>query len=202
MFPGLSTPLVPLATFGLFVLGATAFSTVASQAPALNEGLQVEGAAGTTRLLDLPSMYDDGKYLYQTGYGYLNAPMTSLVQNFQDTDGTAREIEPFEAIVGYLTQAGTHLEQSLRLDPANAHAWLAYARTQTALEALDRADLALSNSWHLAPSMTSLARKRIPLIGSLRTLREMPDGYAEIRTSDLAVVRQHTPGLADRLAAR
>lgn len=194
MLPGLSTPLVPLVALGVLALGGLAFSTVATRAPALNEGLQVEGITGNARLGYLPAMYDYSDYLYQTAIGFIRADFV-FPEGGDPTKGTVSG----EDLERRYRSAEPYLNQSLQLDPTNAYVWLEYAKTLGALKSLEAADVALRNSWDLGPGMGNLSLRRTYAIKALRAIRDDPAAYADIRASDLSVLEQQYPDIAIRL---
>jgi hypothetical protein len=191
MFKHLRFHVAPLPALALVVVGVIAVRAVTAQAPAFREELQVEGITGDTRLRTLSDMYDEGSYLFQMGIGYLNADVLSFAGlEAPDT------IASFETAAQRLSRAETLLEASLRRDPANAHAWLAYAQSVAARGAFDISQAATVTSWHQAPTNTALAVRRLYLIETFRELTDTPDAMAEVYASDLALLRKLEPRLA------
>jgi len=186
---GLSPRLAPVPALALFALGLIAFRTVALQAPAFREELQAEAITGQSRLRDLSEMYDAGSYLFQIGYGYLNA---DALFTFSGVEAPG-ELASFETAAARFARAEELFAASLRRDPANAHAWLAYAQTLAARGAFEAARGALVTSWELAPTTPRLATGRLFLIETLRDLTGEDGALGEIRASDLAVLRRHAP---------
>ena len=111
-------------------------------------------------------MYDAGSYLFQIGYGYLNA---DALFGFSGVEAPG-ELASFETAAARLAGAEELFAASLRRDPANAHAWLAYAQTLAARGAFEAARAALITSWELAPTTPRLATGRLFLIEALRDL--------------------------------
>lgn len=173
----------PASVLALFVVGAVSFQTMARQAPAFSDDLLIEGVVGNDRLPNLPAMYDHGSYLFQTGYGYLQANVLVLAGIAVDGDVVASRGE----------KAETLLLDSLRLDPANAHAWLAYAQAAATAGKIDQARRALVTSWQLAPTTPQIAATRLPLIEAIRTVIGEPTAHDEIRDADQGVLAYHRP---------
>ena len=211
MLPGLSRPLAPVAGLVFGALGAFALATVVTRAPAFNETLQVEGAGGGTRVPDLTAMYDHGAYLMQTGFGYLRADLTFLdnldeetlaaLGQSLETDGAEDGAAPagIEAATRRHALARQNLENSLRLDPGNAYAWLALAESLAALGETQAAGEALVTSWRLAPTMAEIALPRVVLIEGLRELTGEAEAFGEIHASDVATLALHEPDLSQDL---
>lgn len=191
MFKHLRFYAAPIPALALLAIGVIAMRVVTAQAPALREELQVEGITGDTRLRNLSAMYDAGSYLFQMGVGYLNADVLSFA-GLEAPDTVAS----FETAAERLFRAETLLEASLRRDPANAHAWLAYAQSVAARGAFDIAEAATVTSWRQAPTNSDLAVRRLYLIETFRDLTDSAEAMAEIYESDLAVLREWAPDQA------
>lgn len=180
--------MAPLSAVALLVLGVFSFRLVAAQAPAFNEDLQVEGILGGSRLNNRAAMYDEGAYLFQMGYGYVMADAVSFAgierPDEVATASTARE---------RLELAETLLEDSLRRDPANAHAWLYYAQTLAAVADIGSASDTLETSWKLGPTTHQLSVPRIFLIKTIRSITGDDSAHSEIEKSDLEVLELHQP---------
>lgn len=191
MFEDVRLRAAPVSALVLLGLGLVAFRTVSAQAPALREDLQVEAITGSERLRQTAAMYDAGSYFFQVGYGYLNADALSFA-GLEAPD----EVAPVETALARVATAEGLFAESLRRDPANAHAWLAYARTLSTRGAFEEAERALVTSHELGPTTWRLAYDRIFLIDTLRTLTGEEGALNDIRASDLAVLRTHEPRLA------
>ena len=188
MFKHLRFYTAPIPAVAFLVVGVVAVRAVTAQAPAFQESLQVEGITGDTRLRTLSDMYDEGSYLFQMGFGYLSADVLSFAGlEAPDT------IASFETAAERLSRAETLLEASLRRDPANAHAWLAYAQSIAARGAFDAAEAATVTSWKQGPTNADLAVRRLYLIETVRELTDTPDAMAEVYASDLALLRELEP---------
>jgi len=174
-----------------------AFRAMSVQAPALQPDLRVQGITGDTRLSAIADMYDEGSYLFQQGYGYVNADALS----FEGIEGRG-EIASVETAAARFATAREVLAESLRLDPANAHAWLAYAQTLAATGDLDAGREALATSWALAPENRRLALNRLFMIRTIRRLTGDPAAHDDIYRSDRAVLAALAPDLLERVDAR
>jgi tetratricopeptide (TPR) repeat protein len=168
--------------FGAMIIGFAAslwnFRTVLWGSPAFFEEARIEGVFGQWRTRDNPSLYDRPTYLFQKGYGYLNADLIAS----EATEG-ADEIADVETSTQRAQEAVTLFEQSLRLDPANAHAWTALAWARLNTDQITNARLAMRGSWELAPYNAQLALDRLTFVdlltGPLAQLLETPLSVAE-----------------------
>lgn len=140
---------------GLIFAFGVIFSTL-SQTPAFSSKLRSQTVLNTWRTLDPESMYDKGSYDFQRGYGFLMSDIM-LPEALETADGRG------EQSINHVQMAIEALEQSVKLDPGNAHAWLslgwAYARSGD----LDKARENLDISWRLAPHNVTLAGSRLDL---------------------------------------
>lgn len=163
-------------------VGLAGAVSMQQQAPALNQGLRVESVAGTERTVSNTDMYFRGEYLFEIGYGFLRSDVLSVVlavpEDLADTD-TARRA---------LTTGVSHVEHSLRLDPANAYAWQAYAEGLLALGRRSDAIEALSRSFHLAPSTPLLARRRMRMVDIVDSERSVSTELERMSQSDRSLL--------------
>lgn len=135
--------------------------------PAFTEEERVEGVQGSWLLQTSSALYDRSEYLFQLGYGYLNADARELGNLGDEVDLASPEIALERS-----TKAIELLEESLKFSPANAHAWEALARAQLAGGDGMAAMEALRTSWTLAPYNGTLSINRLELVASLLELKE------------------------------
>ena len=172
----------------LFVFGVMAARDVASNAPALSEELTHPAITGDVRLGITSDMYDESKYLFQLGYGYLNAD-TLVFAGIEAAD----EAASLETAMMRFETARTHLERSVTLDPANGVAWLFYAQALSAVGTAEEAGQALQRSWELAPNNARFAFTRLTLINTLRERLGDEAAFADMSEADREVLAQKAP---------
>ncbi|MFK7876321.1 MAG: hypothetical protein AB8B71_11155 [Paracoccaceae bacterium] len=177
-----------MATLALFLLGVLAARNVVDNAPAFQDDLNITSITGASRIRHTPSMYDRGSYLFQIGYGYLNADVLS----FGGIEGPT-ELATMQVAFDRLEKARVYLEESIRLNPSDAHAWQAYAQALGGTGYLEESRQALEKSWNLAPSHKQLALSRIHMIEAIRALVEDPQAHSDIYLSDIAVLERNAP---------
>jgi hypothetical protein len=197
MFEDLRLRVAPFSALALFTVGIIAFRAMSAQAPALQSDLLVEGITGDRRLSNLADMYDKGGYLFQQGYGYV----TSDALSFPGIEGPD-EVAPIATAAARFTRAKDLLAESLRHDPANAHAWLAYAQALATSGDLEGARAALVTSWDLAPTTSRIALNRMFMIQTIRELTDDPSAHDKIYDSDRTVLTIHRPRVLETIDAR
>lgn len=172
----------------LIFFGVVTWKTL-SQTPAFNPNLVSDTIIGQGRTYHSRFMYDLGEYEFQRGYGF-------LVNIYENPGAGPRytDIASDGALLFRALKAEEALENAIRLDPRNAHAWesLAWARARlnNTAGALD----AMRVSWELAPYNFHLASRRVNLVG-LVTLPgglvvELSDGDRAALAKDVAVLRR------------
>ncbi len=154
--------IVSFATIGLLAVGVYAAADVMSNAPAFNTELRRDTVYGDWRTGYSADMYDEGAYLFQLGYGRLQADL--LVS--EDTE-TSDEFADFETAFRRAEEAVALLEESLMLDPANAHAWANLSWAAAMVGDNLQAHKALGTSWSLAPNNYTLAERRLNVVALL-----------------------------------
>lgn len=170
------------------------FSAVLSKSPAFVEEARIEGVYGQWRTRDTPSLYDRPAYLFQKGYGYLNADLIA-----SEATETADEVADVQTGVDRARKAAGLFEASLALDPANAHVWTALAWARINVDSIAKARAAMTASWELAPNHADLALDRLGFVemltGPLADLLEAPLTTAEHAhiKRDLAVTKRFRP---------
>lgn len=180
--------IAPVLTLALFVLGGMAVRDVTNNAPAFNEDLTITGITGDTRLQQTGSMYDEGTYLMQIGYGYLNADVLS----FGGIEGPD-EVATLETARERMELARDYLHRSLELNPADAYTWQFYAQALAATGHLAEARQAISYSWELAPTNRRLAFTRIKMIDALRSIDNNANAHSDIYNADKSVLEEYAP---------
>ena len=122
-------------------------------------------------------MYDRGAYLFQLGVGYMNADALSFA-GIEAPD----EVATTETAGARAAQAETYLTDSLRLDPANAHAWTTLAQALAVQGKVPEARDALLQAAALAPTNPRSATARALLLRTFDTLSE--DGSVDALTEE------------------
>ncbi|MCB1335638.1 MAG: tetratricopeptide repeat protein [Roseivivax sp.] len=191
--------LVSLATFGFLAAGVYAAAGVISNAPAFNTDLRRDTVYGDWRTGYSADMYDEGAYLFQLGYGRVMADVL-----FSEDTEAIGEMADLDTAIRRAQEAVALLEESLSLDPGNAHAWanLAWAASMSGDAAL--AEKALRASWELAPNHLSLAARRMTLVAALTGPEELepfqpgPADIARMRV-DYALLQQRDTATVEAL---
>ncbi|KPQ20572.1 MAG: Tetratricopeptide repeat-containing protein [Rhodobacteraceae bacterium HLUCCA24] len=194
----MKTPAIP--ALALFVLGIVAFRAMVAQAPAFDEELQVEGITGDTRLANRAAMYDEGSYLFQIGYGYVMSDALSFA-GIEAPD----ELATAAVARARFQRAKSLLEESLSVDPANAHAWMSYAQSLASTGDIEGAARAMETSWQLAPTTHRLSVPRLTMINLVRQSTGASTAYEDIVRSDTAALEYHSPNstrLLERILQR
>lgn len=154
------------------------FSAVLSDSPAFVEEARINGVFGEWRTRDNPSLYDRPAYMFQKGYGYLNADLIA-----SEATEAADEVADVQTGTERARKAAELFEASLALDPANAHVWTALAWARVNVDSIAQARQAMLASWELAPNHAELALDRLSFVelltGPLAELLETPLSEAE-----------------------
>jgi tetratricopeptide (TPR) repeat protein len=188
MLTRMITKTAPALAVALFAFGVLAVRDVTSNAPAFNEALTHPAITGDVRVGITSDMYDESKYLFQLGYGYLNGD--ALVFAGIEASDEAASIETAQA--RYQT-ARAHLERSVSLDPANGVAWLFYAQALAAVGTPQEASQALKRSWELAPNTARFAFTRLMIVQTLRARLNDKSAFADMVAADKEVLAQKAP---------
>lgn len=175
-------------SLALLLLSMGSVRQVMSHAPAFNQELTITTLTGQTRTSDTTWMYDKGSYLFQAGHGFLYADLVSFA-GIEAQD----ELATVNVARARLEKARDLLKKSINLDPANGHAWQAYAQALMTLGELSLAQDALRKSWELAPHNTLISIKRLYGVHTLRLALEDNMLFADIVASDKAVLSEHAP---------
>jgi tetratricopeptide (TPR) repeat protein len=152
-------------------------------APAVDRSARQDGAFGDWRVPDGRALYLAPNYLYQLGYGYLQADamasrVTEPPDEVADTATAQRRARRAEAL----------FEESLRLAPASARTWAALAWARALHGDVEGAEAALVVSWAIAPWSGNLAAERFALAEVLQHLdparRDWPEAWRAGRARD------------------
>lgn len=171
--------LVGLVTISLLAAGGYSAANIVSGTPAFNTELRQSTVYGDWRTGFSADMYDQGAYLFQLGYGRVMADLL-----FSEDTEAIGEIADIETAFARVDEAVVLLQDSLAVDPANAHAWATLAWAATMASDIDLAEQALTNSWDLAPFNIQLANRRMSLVATLTG----PDELEPIQLTDAQVV--------------
>lgn len=181
-----------IATAGLVCTAFVTYQTLA-QTPAFSSKLRADTVEGSWRINEAASMYDTGAYNFQRGYGFLMADV--VLPDIETAIGENNE--QAELATARLTMARTALDDAIKSDPGNAHAWLAIAWTEARLGETNLARAALKTSWELAPNNLQLAESRIELAAlifdKLSDLGEPTAQETAAVRKDLSVLERFEP---------
>lgn len=145
----------------LTLSGASIYVTL-SDVPAFNPASRQATVSGGSHVAPPSAMYDNGAYAFQRGYGFL------IADGLVSSDTEARDALASRETADQRARAAiAALNEAVRLDPGNAHAWSALAWGNAQIAEDGAALKALRNSWTLAPFNRSLAETRFNLIGTL-----------------------------------
>ena len=191
---GLDHRLMPVILVCGLVLSGWAIRSVMTHSPAFSAENRVTGVFGQWHTRDNPALYDRPAYLFQQGYGFLNADVIAT-----SAGETSAQIADVETGLTRSRRAVELLTESIALDPANAHAWAALAWARSSASTLADARKAMIASWELAPHNLQLAVDRLEfalmLTGPLRDLMQSPFSASERAgiARDLEVLQTHRP---------
>lgn len=148
-----------VAAITLAFLAVLNFGNFLSGTPAFDETARAEGIFGDWRIPFSPALYNRADYLFQLGYGYVNADtLASAATEASD------ELADVGTSLDRSSDASVYLEESLALAPANAHAWATLAWSHGLQGDLEASRDALQASWLLAPYNLELSLSRLSLI--------------------------------------
>jgi len=137
-----------LASIGLALRGA----------PAVDATARTPGVFGDWRVPDGAALYSAPDYLFQLGFGYLQADAVASAE----TEGP-EELASEALMQERVLVSRTLLMDSLRLAPADARTWTSLAWADALLGDVNGARSALAVSWQLAPFSQTLAPQRLAL---------------------------------------
>ncbi len=151
--------------FLMFILlamsGASIWVTL-GQTPAFNPNALGDTVVGNGRVALNEAMYDPGSYAFQRGFGYL------MADALFSGETESRDVLAAENLATERAElAQTAIEESLNIDPGNAHAWAALGWALLRQGEAENAVDALRVSWEIAPYNRTLAITRLNLAGVL-----------------------------------
>jgi len=146
-------------------IGLLAMRLALDGAPAVDPAARQVGIYGDWRVPDGRAHYMAPEYLYQLGYGYLQAD----VYPSSETEAPGEVADAATAQARAL-QAEALFTESLQLAPASARSWASLAWARALGGNLKGAEDALLVSWGLAPWSGSLAAERFALADMLQQI--------------------------------
>lgn len=165
--------LIFLIGYGMFL-----FSWM-GRTPAYDGDLRAPAANGDEVLIDTTSMYDHSRYLFEIGYTYVFPDIDALFS----VDAPDTPPPSFEEVQLRAQQGLQYLEQSVEINPKNAHTWMTIAWAHGLLGAHpDIVFEPLRTSWELAPYNRILADRRLALVATM--LSDDPEAEGAITESD------------------
>jgi tetratricopeptide (TPR) repeat protein len=169
------------------LIGAIAnFVIVFASSPAFNSTQRLESVVGGWRVPNTAAHYDKAEYLLELGFTYLNE--IGVTVDPETGEVTIIDIEELDARTD---KARELLEQSLRLDPANASAWAYLAQAQGRAEEIEAMRESLAQSWALAPNNVQLAPQRLELVIQIYLTHQFdPDQAAPLSDAEIASARR------------
>jgi len=150
--------LITTSTVAILLVGGGSVLTLAANAPAFNAELRRGNVFDQPILAVGADMYDRASYLMQQAASYIRA---DLLPYADDPD---RLTAPVEVVAERGTQAVALMDESLSLNPGNAHAWAVMAWAQLYSGDTEAALESLQASWMLAPYNYGLAPERLDLV--------------------------------------
>ncbi len=187
---------VALPVAALLGLAVVSFAQIAGNAPAFSTNLREESVLGDWRLAQGETHYVVSDYLYQLGYGYLQADTASLLLG----DDALPELEVFDR---QMQRAIELLEDSLTYAPGRAGAWTSIAWASLLRDDVESAERALLTSWQLAPFNFSEAADRVALVSFMEEFHgpvaDLGEVAEEAAVRDLEVVERYDRGYLDAL---
>ena len=124
---------VALPVAALLGLAVSSFAQVALNAPAFSPDVREESVLGDWRLAQGETHYVVSDYLYQLGYGFLQADTASLLLG----NDALPELEVFDR---QMQRSIDLLEDSLTYSPGRAGAWTSIAWASLLRDDVDRAE--------------------------------------------------------------
>ena len=183
--------MLTLTLLGFLGIAAFAIFLVARSSPAFSVSLRVESVLGDWRVPGSSARYDNGKYRFLIGYGYLRGDDLALMV------GEEAELPDFETYIARMEAATGNFEISLLSLPGQADTWTALAWTTFLAEDLAGSEHALRVSWDLAPHNSSEAIERIGLVLALDevvgTSWRNDTNASSAVLKDLQTLKRHDP---------
>ena len=181
-------------------IGLTAMRLALGGAPAVDPAARQVGLYGDWRVPDGRALYIAPEYLYQLGYGYLQADV--YPSGVTEAPGEVADAATAQARA---QQAEALFTESLRLAPASARSWASLAWARALGGNLGAAEDALLVSWGLAPWSGSLAAERFALAEMLQQIDPTGAGasgeWQQALARDLDTLTRFDPGAVITLEA-
>ena len=181
-------------------IGLTAMRLALGGAPAVDPAARQVGLYGDWRVPDGRALYIAPEYLYQLGYGYLQADV--YPSGVTEAPGEVADAATAQARA---QQAEALFTESLRLAPASARSWASLAWARALSGNLGGAEDALLVSWGLAPWSGSLAAERFALAEMLQQIDPTGAGasgeWQQALARDLDTLTRFDPGAVITLEA-
>ena len=149
----------------VLAIGLLAMRLALEGAPAVDPAARQVGLYGDWRVPDGRALYMAPEYLYQLGYGYLQAD----VYPSSATEALG-EVADAATAQARAQQAEALFTESLQLAPASARSWASLAWARALGGNMEGAEQALLVSWELAPWSGSLAAERFALAEMLQEI--------------------------------
>ena len=177
----------------VLAIGLVAMRLALGGAPAVDPAARQVGLYGDWRVPDGRALYIAPEYLYQLGYGYLQAD----VYPSSETEAPGEVADAATAQARAL-QAEALFTESLQLAPASARSWASLAWARALGGNLKGAEHALLVSWGLAPWSGSLAAERFALADMLQQIDPTGSGatmeWQAALARDLDTLTRFDPG--------
>ena len=154
---------------GLGLLGASglAISVALKDAPAFDPAARETGIFADWRVPVAAGLYNRADYLFQVGFGYVQADLlASGVTEERDA------LAAFEVALARAETAERLLSDSVALAPAHAPSWTYLAWSRSLSGETDAAAAAMEASWALAPHSAQLAPTRLAFYALMQDLAE------------------------------
>lgn len=135
------------------------FSMVFSSSPAFNSDERLQSLDGDWRVSNMAAHYDKAEYLLELARTYLSD--FDRPDDLGQAEGTPSVMQEPGARI---RTALALLNQSVRLDPANASSWAYLAQAQGRFYNFGAMRDSLQRSWDLAPNDVQLAQLRLELL--------------------------------------
>ncbi len=150
--------LVRVSTIAVLATGAVSAFALVSSAPAFNGDLRRDNVFEQDILQRGSDMYDRSRYLMQQAVSYIRADLIPF-----GGSGDGQIVASVDVVMERGADAVALMEESLALNPGNAHGWAVMAWAQLYAGNDAEAAQALQTSWALAPYNFALAPERIDL---------------------------------------
>jgi tetratricopeptide (TPR) repeat protein len=184
--------LLNASSLAILSIGTGSLVALISQAPAFNTELRRDNVYGQQLLQINRDMYDRSRYLMQQATSFIRADALP----FGDAE-TGLVAAPLDVAEERGVQAVALLEESLTINPGNAHGWATMAWAQLYAGFVDESLDALRASWRLAPYNYSLTLERIDLALILFD-PDLADDPTDLNSNDRAALTRDFQVLQSR----